>query len=181
MNDSKSITPLKQSFLDRKKSTNVTSLPTMNRNTSIQGINNLDIETDAILQIEEPSVILNNRSNTPAMHRGQGAFIPRNKSVMRVGAGDLSQISIASTSKTIRFSEDVKVKLAYEWKNVYRSLAQADTERKGSVPISTFNKVIHQHKVYLSREELRKLEQLYGPSQPQSNPLIAEIDYVKIS
>ncbi len=73
----------------------------------------------------------------------------------------------------------MKNKLAYEWKNVYRSLVQADTERKGSVAIGTFNKVIHQHKVYLSREELRKIEQLY--SNNISNPLISEIDYVKIS
>ncbi len=56
----------------------------------------------------------------------------------------------------------MKGKLAYEWKNVFRGLTQADTERKGSINITTFNKIIHQHKVYLSREELRKLENLYG-------------------
>ena len=50
------------------------------------------------------------------------------------------------------------MKLGYEWKNVYRALAQSDVDRKGTVSIGTFNKVIHQNKVYLSREELRKIE-----------------------
>jgi len=45
--------------------------------------------------------------------------------------------------------------------------------------VLTFNKIIHQHKVYLSREELRRLEQIYGTSE--SNSLGLEIDYIKIS
>jgi hypothetical protein len=90
MNDNKSITPLKKSFLDRKKSTNVSALPTMNKNTSIQNLNNLDIETEPYQQTDEPSVILNNRSNTPAMHKGHTGFIGRNKSVAKVGGGELS-------------------------------------------------------------------------------------------
>lgn len=57
--------------------------------------------------------------------------------------GPMSSLSKASTIKSLRFTEDVKVKLAYEWKNVFRGLSQADTERKGSVNINTFNKVIH--------------------------------------
>jgi hypothetical protein len=52
----------------------------------------------------------------------------------------------------------VKVKLAYEWKNVFRGVTIADTEGKGSINIDTFNKIIHQHKVFLSREELKKIE-----------------------
>jgi hypothetical protein len=81
----------------------------------------------------------------------------------------------------------VKVKLAYEWKNLYRALAQSDTERKGTIPMSTFHKIIHQHKVYLSREELRRIEQLYGANAPTpvnisgSGSLLQEIDYVKMS
>ncbi len=67
----------------------------------------------------------------------------------------MSQIS---TSKSLKFSEDVKIKLAYEWKNIFRALVQADVEKKGTITIGTFNKIIHQNKVYLSREELRKLE-----------------------
>ena len=56
----------------------------MNKNTSIQNINNLDIDTE-VQQADEPSIILNNRSNTPANYRNQGGFLGRNKSVARVG------------------------------------------------------------------------------------------------
>lgn len=73
----------------------------------------------------------------------------------------------------------MKVKLAYEWKNIFRGLTQADIERKGAVNMQTFNKVIHQHKVYLSREELRKIENFYGNGEMSG--LGQEIDYIKIS
>ena len=52
----------------------------------------------------------------------------------------LSQISVA---KSVKFNEDVKVRLAYEWKNIYRAVVQADVEKKGSISIGTFNKIIH--------------------------------------
>jgi hypothetical protein len=57
--------------------------------------------------------------------------------------------------------DEIKNKLAYEWKNIYRSLTQADLEQKGTVNVSLFTKIVHQHKVYLSREEIRKLEQVF--------------------
>mmetsp|Transcript_28216 Transcript_28216/g.21089 ORF Transcript_28216/g.21089 Transcript_28216/m.21089 type:complete len:85 (+) Transcript_28216:83-337(+) len=55
----------------------------------------------------------------------------------------LSTISKTSTIKTSRFQDDLKTKLAYEWKNIFRGLIQADSDRKGSVTIQTFNKIIH--------------------------------------
>lgn len=58
-------------------------------------------------------------------------------------------MSVATTAKTLRFTEDIKTKLGYEWKNIYRALAQADIYRKGSVPVGTFYKITHQYKVYL--------------------------------
>jgi hypothetical protein len=88
-------------------------------------------------------------------------------------------LSVATTTKTLRFNEDVKTKLGYEWKNVYRALASADIYRKGSVPLGTFNKIISQHRVYLQKEEIKKLEQLYCVNG--ENPLITEIDYIKLS
>jgi len=80
----------------------------------------------------------------------------------------------------MKFNEDVKIKLAYEWKNIFRGLAQSDLEHKGSVSLTTFNKVIHQHKVYLSREELRKIQSLYGTGDSFIG-LEQDIDYMKIS
>lgn len=43
----------------------------------------------------------------------------------------------------IKFNEDIKNKLAYEWKNIFRGLTQADLEKKGWVNIQVLNKVIH--------------------------------------
>ena len=60
--------------------------------------------------------------------------------------------------------DEVKGKLAYEWKNIYRGLIQSDSEQRGIVPTSTFSKILHQHKTFLSREEMKKLEQNFSPS-----------------
>ena len=68
--------------------------------------------------------------------------------------------------------------MAYEWKNVYRAVVAADFEGRGVINMSSFNKIIHQNKVYLSREELRKVETGFGC---ESGPLGMEIDYVKLS
>mmetsp|Transcript_10657 Transcript_10657/g.10766 ORF Transcript_10657/g.10766 Transcript_10657/m.10766 type:complete len:190 (-) Transcript_10657:91-660(-) len=90
-----------------------------------------------------------------------------------------SIISKTSTIKSGKFSEDLKNKLAYEWKNIFRGLTQADFERKGTVTIQTFNKIIHQHKVYLSREELRKVESIYGTGEVSG--MGQDFDYVRLS
>lgn len=166
----------------------------MKNNASMQRLNNMsaiEIQVNDTIQNADDEVnAVNNRSITPLAKKGfqirdvSPMIANRNKSHQRLGA--LSQISVATTAKSLKFNEDVKTKLAYEWKNLYRALAQSDIERKGTVPLSTFNKIIHQHKVYLSREELRKIEQLYGASQANirgSNGtcLLQEVDYVKIS
>lgn len=73
----------------------------------------------------------------------------------------LSEFSKSSTKQT-KFSDDIRSKLAYEWKNIYRGVSQLDTSQKGLININAFNKIVHQFKVYLSREELRKIELAYG-------------------
>ena len=69
---------------------------------------------------------------------------------------------MASTARSVKLNEDLRTKLAYEWKNIYRALVQADAERKGTIPVGTFNKIIHQHKVFLQREDLRRIEQIFN-------------------
>jgi flagellar motor switch protein FliG len=39
--------------------------------------------------------------------------------------------------------DEIKNKLAYEWKNIFRSLTQQDLEQKGTVQSQTFIKIIH--------------------------------------
>jgi hypothetical protein len=55
-----------------------------------------------------------------------------------------SQYSL-STVKGGGFSiiDEIKNKLAYEWKNIFRSLTQQDLEQKGTVQSQTFIKIIH--------------------------------------
>lgn len=51
-------------------------------------------------------------------------------------------ISQNSTQKLIKF-DDVKSKLEYEWKNIFRSISSLDIERKGIVNINTFYQAVH--------------------------------------
>jgi hypothetical protein len=51
----------------------------------------------------------------------------------------------------------------------------ADIEGKGVININTFNKIVHQFKVYLSREELKKIELSYGSG------VGSDLDYLKLS
>ncbi len=51
----------------------------------------------------------------------------------------------------------IKQRLAYEWKNIYRSLAQVDIEGKGKVATSDFQASVSKNRVYMTREEFKKL------------------------
>ena len=61
----------------------------------------------------------------------------------------------------------IQSKLAYEWKNIYRSLMQLACERetdkrKGDVTISEFNKSCLRHNVNFTREELNNVRKIFG-------------------
>lgn len=87
--------------------------------------------------------------------------ITRNVSALKSTAF-LSEFSKSSGQKQNKFNDEIRNKLAYEWKNIFRGVSQLDTTRKGTININQFNKIVHQFKVYLSREELRKIEISYG-------------------
>lgn len=56
-----------------------------------------------------------------------------------------SQISLSSSKNggKTRLIDEIKNKLAYEWKNIYRSLTQADLEQRGTVNVALFTKIVH--------------------------------------
>jgi hypothetical protein len=56
-----------------------------------------------------------------------------------------------------------------------------DSDKKGHIDINSFNKIIHSHKVYLSREELRKVEVAFGTGETNAAMGSPSIDYIKIS
>ena len=73
-----------------------------------------------------------------------------------------------------RVKEQVKLKLAYEWKGIYRALHLQDGLNIGRVDVKLFERVIHEYKVFLSNEELNFLHKRYCNSS-------SEIDYVALS
>jgi|LauGreDrversion4_2_1035121.scaffolds.fasta_scaffold1221747_1 hypothetical protein len=70
----------------------------------------------------------------------------RNRSILgKITSANKSTASLISLSMSRASSkmDDVKNKLAYEWKNIFRGLSQVDLEKKGVVNINLFNKIIH--------------------------------------
>ena len=57
--------------------------------------------------------------------------------------------------------EAIKLKLAYEWKNIYRALHMQDAENEGKVTKKVFEAVIHDTKAFLTREELAYIAKKY--------------------
>jgi len=161
-----SITPLAG---NQKQGTSkfVLPLPRMERNSSIQKLNTAtlmgDVENHRIFAEYQGEDI----STTPVMKRAYKEFVI-NSSGTKLAAQIRSSASQSSLSLS-KIShkgplDEVKGKLAYEWKNIYRGLIQSDPEQRGIVPTSTFSKILHQHKTFLSREELKKVEQNFSPS-----------------
>ena len=63
--------------------------------------------------------------------------------------------------------EMVKQRLIYEWKNIYRILIQIDATGSGLVSQSEFLNAVQKARVYVTREELRKLtERFRDPANP---------------
>lgn len=61
----------------------------------------------------------------------------------------------------------VKNKLAYEWKNMYRSFTQAEARPKGfgRVTFQTFQQALNRQKVFLSNEELKSILKRFEDAQ----------------
>jgi hypothetical protein len=54
-----------------------------------------------------------------------------------------TKVSVSTLMENNGKYNDVKQKLAYEWKNIFRAITQADPERRGLVPISVLNQAAH--------------------------------------
>jgi hypothetical protein len=84
-----------------------------------------------------------------------------------------SQYSTFSTPFFTTSNDSLKQKLAYEWKNVYRSLNSIDLNSSGYVTKKEFTSAIHNNGVFLTRDELAKLLKKYSKN--------GEVNYVRIS
>jgi hypothetical protein len=56
----------------------------------------------------------------------------------------------------------MKQKLSYEWKNIYRLLSAQDKNGSGLVLMMELENIASQFGVFLTREEIKKFQVLYG-------------------
>ena len=106
------------------------------------------------------------------------------KSVQKMDTmSKMSSISKRDEARMTQFNSDLRLKLSYEWKNIYRSLLQSDVLQKGKISIQKFNQVCVAHNVILSKEEIRRLVKLSSDADIPADATIMkeEIHYVKLS
>lgn len=69
--------------------------------------------------------------------------------------------------------EILKQRLAYEWKNIYRSLTAIDMDNKGKVGISEFQGILSKNRVYMTREDLKRITALFSEDYGESLNYVA--------
>ena len=74
----------------------------------------------------------------------------------------------------------VRQKLAYEWKNVYRGLHLQDLNSTGKVTRKLFERILHETKVFLTKEELNFIYRKYT-TLSEVNPEDLQVDYQRLS
>jgi len=58
--------------------------------------------------------------------------------------------------------EFIRKRLAYEWKNIYRTLTHIDINNIGSISLNEFSNAVSKNRVYITKEELKKLHSMFG-------------------
>lgn len=75
---------------------------------------------------------------------------------------------------TEKLGQALQTKLAYEWKNIYRNLANMDLDCTDLVELKDFDQVCQKFKVNCTKEELKKIQRLCGdrPNHTQSTSYV---------
>ena len=68
----------------------------------------------------------------------------------------------------------IKQKLSYCWRDIYRYLSSNDLDNLGKAPLSQFEEALLFTKTFLSREELKVLQSLFGQEGNM-------VDYIQVS
>jgi Ca2+-binding EF-hand superfamily protein len=58
--------------------------------------------------------------------------------------------------------QKIRMKLQYEWKNIYRSLSSTDTNDVGMVSRKQFDDILQNYGVFISNEELKMLVERFN-------------------
>ena len=69
-------------------------------------------------------------------------------SAVRNGPGSLAET----------LDQNLRDKLSYDWKQIYRKLNVNDMENTGRVGIKDFKEALHQTNTFLTKEDLLKIE-----------------------
>ncbi|CDW71853.1 ef-hand calcium-binding domain-containing protein 6-like [Stylonychia lemnae] len=112
-------------------------------------------------RIKTPSLMQKNQNMSANFKNHQNL----NKSLIN----DPTQITSSLTKNA-----QVRTKLAYEWKNIYRGLSLQDQQNSGKINKRLFEKTVHQNGVYLSKEELINIYSRFSISEN-------DIDYAQMS
>lgn len=108
---------------------------------------------------------------------GNDPRLPINVSALTIAKTSASQASRKmhqNMSKTLNdnfaksqsteplLDKQLKDKLSYDWKQIYRKLNADDVDNKGTVTMRKFQKALHQTNTFLSKQELEKIQTHYG-------------------
>lgn len=74
--------------------------------------------------------------------------------------------------------QKIRMKLQYEWKNIYRALSSSDTQDSGTVTRKQFDDILQNCSVFLSNEELKVLSDRFSISSSNGKSLLS---YMKMS
>ena len=58
--------------------------------------------------------------------------------------------------------QKIRMKLQYEWKNIYRSLSTTDSSDVGMVTKKQFDDILQNYGVFMSNEELKMLVERFN-------------------
>lgn len=58
--------------------------------------------------------------------------------------------------------QKIRMKLQYEWKNIYRSLSSTDSSDVGMVNKKQFDDILQNYGVFISNEELKMLVERFN-------------------
>jgi len=104
-------------------------------------------------------------SESPKQNRGRKSHFEssspasRNSFAMNTA---YNQFKFGFQSSQMNLLDFIKKRLAYEWKNIYRTLAQIDLNNSGSVTINEFSNAVSKNRTYMTKEELKKLQAQFG-------------------
>jgi Ca2+-binding EF-hand superfamily protein len=71
-------------------------------------------------------------------------------------------MSTVSAQSILKAKQELKAKLKYEWKGIYRHLSNLEKGGRGLVTLQEFTQALTKFGAYLSRDDLNRISRLYS-------------------